>query len=132
MIRINTLEPTLSSFIKNSPRALINTMFRPYAWEVRSSPMMLFAAAENLLIIALLSLCIIFIRPLKTIRWEYVLFCMSFVLIQFLIIGETTPILGAVARYKTIALPFLVIALLFVLDKEKLIKKLPFYGRIFI
>lgn len=132
VIRINTLEPTLSSFIRNSPQALINATFRPYIWEVGSSPMMLFAAAENLLIVALLCLCLLFIRPLKTIRREYVIFCMSFVVIQFLIIGETTPILGAVARYKTIALPFLVIALLFVLDKEKLIKKLPFYGRIFI
>jgi hypothetical protein len=68
--------------------------------------------------------------PFKEIRWEYVLFCVSFVILQFLIIGETTPILGAVARYKTIALPFLLIAFLFVLDKKKLISKAPFLKKI--
>ena len=82
------------------------------------------------LIIAMLLLSLIFIRPLRSIRWEYVLFCLSFVLIQFLIIGETTPVLGAVTRYKTIALPFLLIAFLFVLSKEKLLKGLPFLKKI--
>ena len=125
LIEINTLEPTLYSFIKNSPPALINTFIRPYIWEIRS-PLMLLAGLETIFILLFLFLILFFIKPLKEIKWEYVLFCLSFVIIQFLIIGETTPILGAIARYKTIALPFLVIALLFVLDKEKLLKKMSF------
>ena len=62
--------------------------------------------------------CLIFIKPISTIKWEYVLFCLSFVAIQYLIIGETTPVLGAIARYKVPALPFLLIAFLFILDKN--------------
>ncbi len=124
-IKINPLEPTLTSLLHNSPQALMNTIFRPYVWEVKS-PMMLMAGAENLLFIIFILLCIIFIKPLSTIRWEYVLFCLSFVVIQFLIIGETTPILGAIARYKVPALPFLLITFLLLLDKEKLIKRFPF------
>ena len=73
--------------------------------------------------------CIFFIKPFSSIRWEYVLFCISFTFIQFLIIGETTPILGAIARYKVPALPFLLISFLFLLDKEKLVKRLPFLQR---
>jgi len=124
-IHLSKLEPTLTSFIKNAPQAIVNTLFRPYLWELKS-PMMLFAGFENLLIIAFLVLTLFFIKPLQAIALQYVLFCLSFVLIQFLIIGETTPILGAVARYRTIALPFLFIALLFIIDKEKLLKRIPF------
>jgi hypothetical protein len=93
--------------------------------------MMLLAGAETLLILLIILLSLIFMRPPGKIKWHYVLFCLSFVLFQFLIIGETTPILGAVARYKTIALPFFVIAFLFILDKEKICKRLPFYNKIF-
>lgn len=123
-IEVNKLEPTILSFIKNSPQALVNTFFRPYLWESKS-PMMLMSAIENLMILLFVFSCIIFIKPINSIKWEYFLFCISFVLIQFLIIGETTPVLGAIARYKTIALPFLLIAFLFIIDKEKLFKKMP-------
>ncbi|MDF2436924.1 MAG: hypothetical protein K0Q95_1300 [Bacteroidota bacterium] len=129
-IEIKTLEPTLSSFLMNAPAALKNTLFRPYLTEMRS-PMMLMAGAETLLIIFIILLCMIFAKPLINIKWEHVLFCLSFVIIQFLIIGETTPILGAVARYKTIALPFLVIAFLFILDKEKICERIAIYRKIF-
>jgi hypothetical protein len=47
-----------------------------------------------------------------------------------LIIGETTPILGAIARYRMIALPFLIIAFIFIYDKEKLLKLMPFLKKI--
>jgi hypothetical protein len=131
VIDIPHLEPTLRSFIANAPAALKNTFFRPYLTEMKS-PLMLLAGLETLLILLIILLCLVFLKPLKEIRWEYVIFCLSFVIIQFLIIGETTPILGAVARYKTIALPFLLIAFLLMADKNKLLKKLPFYGKIFI
>jgi hypothetical protein len=129
IIKINTLEPTLFSVIKNSPQAFNNTFLRPYLWELKS-PMMLMAGLENIFIILFILTCIIFIKPLASIRWEYVLFCFSFVAIQFLIIGETTPVLGAVARYKVPALPFLMIGFLFIMDKEKLLKKTPFLKKI--
>lgn len=129
LITINKLEPTLYSFLKNSPQALVNTTLRPYPWELKS-PLMLMAGLENAIIIVFTIFCFLFIKPLSKISWEYVLFCLSFVVIQFLIIGETTPILGAIARYKTIALPFLVIGLLFIIDKEQLLKKIPFLKKI--
>lgn len=129
IIEINKLEPTFYSFLKNSPEALVNTFLRPYIWELKS-PLMLLSGIETLLIILFLFFSLLFIKSLKKIKWEYLLFCVSFVVIQFLIIGETTPILGAITRYKTIALPFLLIAFLFILDKEKLLKKMPFLKKI--
>ncbi len=129
VIAINKLEPTIFSFLINSPQALLNTVFRPFLWELKS-PMMLMAGLENLLILAIIFLCLVFIKPLKQIQWKFVLFCLSFVLIQFLIIGETTPILGAIARYKVPALPFLLIAFILMLDKHKLLKRLPIFKKI--
>lgn len=129
LISINKLEPTICSFIKNSPQALMNTLLRPFVWEL-NSPLMLLSGVETLFLLLILLLCLSFIKPLKNIEWQYVLFCLSFVIIQFLIIGETTPVLGAIARYKTIALPFLLIAFLFMYDKEKLLKKMPFLKKI--
>jgi hypothetical protein len=131
VIHINKLEPTLLSFIKNAPAALKNTFLRPYITELKS-PLMLLAGIETMLIIIIVFFSVFFSSSFAIIKWEYVIFCLSFVTLQFLIIGETTPILGAVARYKTIALPFLVIAFLFILDKGKISKKLPFYNKIFV
>jgi hypothetical protein len=123
-ITIPVLQPTVRSFIQNAPTALWNVMLRPYPWEIRSA-MMLLAGLENAFILFFLILCIVFCLPLASIKWEYVLFCLAFATLQFLIIGETTPVLGAIARYKVPSLPFLLIAFLFILDKQKLTKRFP-------
>ena len=128
-IEINKLEPTIGSFIKNAPQALLNTTFRPYLWELKS-PMMLLAGLENVWVVMFILLAIVFRKPVTSISLAFVLFCLSFVIIQFLIIGETTPILGAVVRYRTIALLFLFIALLFIIDKDKLLKRIPFLNKV--
>lgn len=123
-IDIPTLQPTLFSFLRNGPVALWNVFVRPYPTEMKSA-MMLPVGLENVFIFMLLALCLFYHLPVSQIKWEYVLFCFSFVVIQFLIIGETTPVLGAIARYKVPALPFLIMGSLFLLDKEKLLKKMP-------
>ena len=129
-IQINRLDPTLKSLIENSPQAYINTILRPFIWEIKS-PMMLIATIENLFIIAFIILCLIFMKPIKNIPKKYVIFCSSFFLILFLIIGTSTPILGAIARYKVPALPFLLITFLLILDKNKIQKHLPIYSKLF-
>lgn len=118
-IYINELKPTIISFLKNSPQAFLTVLLRPYLWE-SNSLFLLLAAIENMLIVFFIIFCLIFMRPINTIRWEYVLFCLSFVIIQFVIIGEITPIMGAIVRYKVPAMPFLLIAFLYILDKNKL------------
>jgi hypothetical protein len=122
VLPIPILEPTLPSFLKNAPEALFNLFFRPFIWD-SFSPLVLMAALENLVILLVILCCLIFIKPIKEINWVMVLFCLSFVIIQYLIIGETTPILGAIVRYKVPAIPFLLIAFLLLLDKTKLRKK---------
>ena len=122
---INVLEPTVLSFIKNVPQALSNTFIRPHIFEARS-PFMLMAAFENLLIIAIAIISLIFIR-LKGIDKNLVFFCAGFVLILFILTGIATPVMGAIVRYKVPALPFLIIVFLLILDKDKLLKKIVFF-----
>jgi hypothetical protein len=129
MIKINDLRPELGSFLANAPQALNNTLLRPYLWECHGI-LMLLSGLETLFLLLLIVVCLIFSQRPGNINWLYVLFCLSFVLLQFLIIGETTPILGAIARYKTIALPFLLIAFLLILDKDKLLERAPFLKKI--
>jgi hypothetical protein len=49
-----------------------------------------------------------------------VLFCFTFTIVLFLIIGLTTPIIGAIVRYKIPALPFLVFGLLLCVNNTQI------------
>lgn len=108
----------LMSFIKAAPQAFSNSFFRPVIGE-NTSAMMLFAGLENAFIAIVTLVSIIFIKPLKNINWNLVLFCASFVIILFILIGWTTPVMGAIVRYKVPALPFLLILCFQLLDTDK-------------
>ncbi|MBI9066452.1 MAG: hypothetical protein JEZ09_04100 [Salinivirgaceae bacterium] len=119
-IEIQAIEPNLFSLIKAIPQALYNSLFRPTLFEV-SNAMMLMAALENLLIVAAILLTIFYFTK-RNLKNHWFLFCVSFTLILFALSGLTTPVLGALVRYKAPALPFLAIALLFMINFEKLNK----------
>lgn len=122
------LQPTISSFLKNVPGALVNTLFRPHLLEART-PFMLMAAGENLILLSLLLFCIFFFkRPSSPPLFWLSIF---FVLTLFILIGLVTPVLGALVRYKMPALPFLAAAMLMIIDKEKLTRMLPFIKSLF-
>ena len=53
-----------------------------------------------------------------------ILFALFFALIQFAVIGLTTPVIGAMVRYKVVALPFLYTIFMLCIDKDALLKKL--------
>ncbi len=124
-IELTPLTPTLSSFLHNVPEALGNTFLRPFIFE-SSSPLMLISGLENLLFIGLLLLGIVFMKPLRHINWNLLLFCLSFVVILFLLTGWVTPVMGAIVRYKVPVLPFLVMIFLLLMNKEKLVNKIRF------
>jgi len=137
--RFNTKLPSNSSFvipilsdwwsvIKYSPTAWINTFVRPYLWESKS-PFVLISSLENMMFIGLLILAILYPNR-KNVNWYYVVFCLSFVLVLFSIIGLTVPIFGALVRYKVPGLPFLAIALLFLIDIDSLKTKFIFLKKI--
>jgi hypothetical protein len=126
-IDIPLLYPSYSSIIKNAPISFINTAFRPTIIEAKN-PMMLMSAIENFFFVIFIIICLCF--PIKKINNSHIIyFCASFVILLFVLIGLTTPILGAVVRYKILALPFFFMLFLLILDKEKMLQKLPFLKR---
>ncbi len=124
LVNRNLLQPSVSDFILKTPKALYTVFFRPFIFEV-NSPFTLMAAIENMMFLILFIFSLFFFKFKKE-NINILLFCLFFVLITFLLTGLTTPVLGAVVRYKVPALPFLAIVLLLVIDKEKVLTKFKF------
>ncbi|TAL61925.1 MAG: hypothetical protein EPN85_03650 [Bacteroidetes bacterium] len=127
-IKIPSLNGTFLSILKNTPVAFSNTFLRPYIFETKN-PLMLLSAIENCLILVITFVCVLFCYKNVPNR-HLVYFCLTTVILLFALIGLTTPVMGASVRYKIPVLPFLLIAFLLILDKEKLLKKFPFLKKI--
>jgi len=116
------------SIIKYTPNAWLNTFIRPYLWE-SYSPFVLMSSLENLMFVGLFIVLLLFPKKSNN-EWFYILFCLVFVFTLFTIVGLMIPIFGALVRYKVPALPFLAIALLMLIDFDKLKSKYPFLTKI--
>jgi hypothetical protein len=111
------------SILAHSPEAFLNTLFRPFFMDVRGNPMILLSALENLLLVLLLLLTLMFFKPCRREAVPFALFNLFFILLLFILIGLITPILGAMVRYRIIALPSLMFLVVLFYDREKLIRK---------
>jgi hypothetical protein len=122
-IYMDYLEPNLWSFIKASPKAFINTLTRPWPTELKG---ILFYPPlfENLFIIFILFMGWFYRKKVNSQQWKFIVFCLTFSILLFVIIGLTTPIIGAIVRYKIPAIPFLIFVALLFLDDSKLPQKL--------
>jgi hypothetical protein len=122
-IYMDYLEPNLWSFIKASPKAFINTLTRPWPTELKG---ILFYPPlfENLFIIFILFIGWFYRKKVNPKQWKFIIFCLTFSILLFVIIGLTTPIIGAIVRYKIPAIPFLIFVALLFLDDSKLPQKL--------
>lgn len=118
LLNVKHLKPNLKSFAKETPKAFINTLFRPFLFESKS-PLILLSGMENFLFIILLILVFFFKkRPSRT-NVNLIYFSLTFALILVLFIGLTTPVMGSIVRYKAPALPFLFLSLFLLLDTKK-------------
>ena len=120
---LEALSYNLWSVVKASPEGLFNVLTKPWASEVNS---ILFVPAflENIIFIALLIIALVYRKALDVNDWDFVAFCLSFCIILFVVIGLTTPITGAIVRYKIPAIPFLFMAVFMFMDHSKLPKTL--------
>ncbi len=108
------------SVVLNSPIALINTLFRPMLWETTNLQMTA-AAMENLLLLILIFLIVIF--PSKNVNnknlfWFGLVFSLSYMVI----IGLSTPVLGALSRYRVPALLFLLLSLVQLIEIDRIVE----------
>lgn len=117
-IEIAELDGSFYNLLNNIPAALVNVVFRPTIFESKNL-LMLMAAFENTLILLLIVFSIVFFRKQK-INQPLLWFSFSFCFVLFSLIGLTTPVLGALVRYKTPALPFFGILLIYFIDVNKM------------
>lgn len=124
-IEIPAIDNSFTSILKVAPVGVWNSITRPYVWEGKNI-MMLLSAAENVVVIIILLLLIAHINWGNTTNLNAALMLLFFVLIYFAVIGMCTPVLGNLVRYKAPALPVLMLALLLLINGEKLKQRLEF------
>ncbi|TND02079.1 MAG: hypothetical protein FD123_4123 [Bacteroidetes bacterium] len=118
LMKVERLEPTIGSIAKNTPPAIWNSLVRPYPWEAKSA-MLVLPALESLLILLLLVFFLSAFR-IRLPNLQLALCCLVFVFLLFAITGLTTPVIGALVRYRIPGIPLLLLALLLLSDREKI------------
>jgi hypothetical protein len=116
------LRPGFSSFLSYAPRAFLNVLFRPIFTEAENLYQKI-SSAENIFYLLLFVFCLL-AGDYKKANWAVFWLGIFFALNLFLLIGFTTPVAGALVRYKAPALPFLLMSAFSLLDVEKL-KRIP-------
>lgn len=116
-VPVEPLEPSLAGFIHNLPSALDLAFLRPYPGQ---GGLFYIPFTMEVVLGVLLVICLIFFpRQLpgdKNLRY----FALNFAVLLMLIIGYTVPNVGAVVRYRSLALPFLFIAMILMVDCKPL------------
>ncbi|HLP49914.1 MAG TPA: hypothetical protein VK154_03460 [Chitinophagales bacterium] len=113
------LEPTATNLIALMPQAMVNAMLRPFVWEGSKLFQLVFAIENTLFLLMLTGLLFFFKRP-TAIRLQLCLCFLFFALANYLVIGITVPVMGAIVHYRVIATPFLLLAVLLAVDLERL------------
>ncbi len=98
-IEITPIENSPIQLIKNIPEALLNSLFRPYIND-KGSWLKFPAVIETWILFTFLILAIIKRKALSK-KEKNIIFTLSiFVILLSLLIGWTTPVLGAIVRYR--------------------------------
>ncbi|MDP2387720.1 MAG: hypothetical protein Q8M29_15210 [Bacteroidota bacterium] len=124
LIQNEAISTDIGSFIAFAPKALYNSMMQPAITKARSLIEKM-AAIENIFLVLFLIFCFAF-SDFKNTNIPVLNMCVYAVLILFLIIGYTTPVAGAIVRYKMPLLPLLLMIGINVLSIEKIKRFLPF------
>ena len=121
-INLPILRPIFFSFLSATPNALVNTFLRPSIFDIHSV-IVIPAVIENILFFILFIFSIIFFDKQNFKKnINFIIFALSFTLTLSILIGLTTPVLGAIVRYKVPYLPFFAITLILVLNTNKIKK----------
>jgi hypothetical protein len=117
-VDVPNLNPDILSLISKAPAGLYHSFLRPHPLEW-NSPVKILAGLENYALLILLLVAIFKSGKIETKHWHFLLFTLSFVLILYTIIGLSTPVLGALVRYKIPALPFIGASIVLLFKQSK-------------
>jgi len=117
-IQLPTVEPTIQSVLTFFPFAMKSVFLEPLPRSGKISILHVLSFAENIFVILLLILSIIFrMKPLK--NKDILIFLFSFSVLLFILIGYTNPIAGNIIRHKIPGITFLLIAVIIFIDERK-------------
>ncbi|GAA4748762.1 hypothetical protein [Flavisolibacter ginsenosidimutans] len=117
-VAVNKLAPTFTSFLVNAPQAFALSTIRPYPSDVHH----LLSLAASLEINFLLLLFLLFLWRHKKIKAfdSFLLFCVFFSFSVLMMIGYSVDVLGAIVRYRSIVLSFLIVPMVAQTDWDKI------------
>jgi hypothetical protein len=110
-IKMDFLEENLFSVLKAIPLGILNSLTRPWPCEIKNF-LFVPAVLENITLVVLIVFAFFRKSKMENTSFNFIIFCFLFTFLLYSIIGISTPILGALVRYKIPAMPFLVIAIL--------------------
>lgn len=108
-VAIYPLEPTAKSFLEKTPQAISLTLLRPQPRDVHHA--LSFISVTEMFLFYLLFLLYLWKRKKETFDRNIILFCLFFSMSVLLAIGFSNNNIGAIVRYRSIVLPFLIIPL---------------------
>ncbi len=118
--KASSIDNSVGGILKLFPLGIMNSLFRPYPWEVRS-PIMALTALEAMLFLWLTFNCFRYtsFRKFRQVLAENpsIVFCFIYSILFAGLVGMSTLNFGTLARYKIPALPFFLIMLFVILDK---------------
>lgn len=117
-VAVRELEPTFASFAGNAPQAFTLSTIRPYPSDVQHL-LSLAAAAEIGFLLLLFFFFLIWRKP-GTALTPFLLFCLFFSFSILMMIGYSVNVLGAIVRYRSLVLPFLIVPLVAKIDWRKI------------
>lgn len=108
-VAVTLLEPTAKSFLERTPQAINLTLLRPQPRDVHHALSQISVA--EMFFFALLMILFLWKRNPEPLNRNMVCFCLFFSLSVLLAIGYSNNNIGAIVRYRSIVLPFLIIPL---------------------
>lgn len=122
-VYIPSITENLMSYVKASPFALYNCLFRPLPWDM-SGLISLPSVFESMLFILLIILSLSFRKKGNPNSLNLITFSFFFTLFMSLLIGLTSPVIGAIVRYRIVYQAFIFLALLSLVDFQLLLSLL--------
>lgn len=117
LLFMDNVQPYPIDVAKKIPQIFRVSFIEPI--KVTKNPLMLMATIENLLVIALILLFSLYAKR-RSGNVALFYFLLSYAIIMLFVIAFTTPVTGGLVRYKTAAIPFLLMALLLKVQPIKL------------
>lgn len=116
-VPIKKLEPTIGSFLINTPQAFNLSIMRPYPSDVKH--ILSLAAAAEINVLLLLFLVFLVWRTNGIRSQTFIYFCLFLSFSLLLTIGYTVNFLGAIVRYRSIIIPFLIVPMVCLIDWQR-------------